>query len=367
MKIECIKERLVEAVGRAEKVSGRNPTLPILSGLHLKAIKNNLIIRATNLDLGISITIPVKVIEPGELVVSAHILNSFLNSLTKEKIIILNLKGQTLNVSTDSTETSIKTLSTEDFPIIPEIKDEDDFSLPSKDLVVGLKSVLYASATGSMKPELSSIYISHEGDSLVFVATDSFRLAEKRVKTKKIPNFKQILIPQKNAAEIIRIFDSVGEDLSLSIEENQVAFRGAGIYLTSRIIDGVFPDYKQIIPKETTSKVVVLKQDLINSLKTALIFSDSFNQLKLTIAPSKKLFEIESKNNNVGENIYAIEAAIEGEDLIINVNHRYLTDCFQSISTDTINLSFSGQTKPIVVTGVGDKSFLYLTMPMNRS
>ncbi len=367
MKIECIRDRLADAVGRAEKIAGRNPTLPILSGLYLEAKKNTLNIRATNLDLGILISIPVKIVEPGEIVVPAHVLNSFLNSLTKDKSIILNTKDQTLHIETSSTETSIKTLSTEDFPIIPEIKDEENFSLPSKDLVIGLKSVMYAASTGSMKPELSSIYLTREEDHLVFVSTDSFRLAEKKIKTKKIPNFKQVLIPQKNAAEIVRVFDSINEDISLSIEENQIAFRGGGIYLTSRIIDGVFPDYKQIIPKETTSKAVVLKQDLINSLKTALVFSDSLNQLRITLAPSKKLFEIESKNNNVGENVYAVEAVIEGADLVINVNHRYLTDCFQSISSDTICLSFSGQAKPIVVTGVGDKNFMYLTMPMNRS
>jgi DNA polymerase-3 subunit beta len=367
MKIECIKDRLADAVGKAEKVAGRNPTLPILSGLHLQALKNTLTIRATNLDLGISISIPVKVIEPGEIVVPAHILNSFLNSLVKEKSIALNSKEQTLRVATNSTETSIKTLPVDDFPIIPEIKDDENLTLPSRDLVIGFKSVIYAAATGSMKPELSSICLAHEGDSIVFVATDSFRLAEKKIKIKKVTNFKQVLIPQKNTAEIVRIFDLVDDDISISIEENQIALRGGGIYLTSRIIDGVFPDYKQIIPKETTSKAIVLKQDLVNSLKTALIFSDSLNQLRLTLAPSKKLFEIESKNNNIGENVYAVEAAIEGADLTINVNHRYLTDCFQSIPADTINLSFSGQTKPIVVTGVGDKSFMYLTMPMNRS
>ena len=367
MKIECIKDRLVDAVGKAEKVAGRNPTQPTLSGLHLEANKNVLTIRATNLDLCISTSVAIKTIEPGEVVVPAHTLNAFLSSLVKEKSIVLSTKGQTLHVATESTETSIKTLNLEDFPIIPEIKDDDSFSLPSKDLVLGLKSVLYAAAIGSMKPELSSIYFGHEGDSIVFAATDSFRLAEKRVKVKKTPHFKYILIPQKNASEIIRIFDSVDDNISISVEENQAAFRGGGIYLTSRIIDGVFPDYKQIIPKEITTKAVVLKQDLSNSLKTALIFSDSLNQLTLTLAPTKKLFEIESKNNNVGENVYAIEAAIEGKDLVINVNHRYITDCFQSISADTINLSFSGQAKPIVITGVGDKSFMYLTMPMNKS
>jgi len=367
MKIECIKEKLGEAVGRAEKIAGRNPTLPVLSGLYLKATQNSLSIKATNLDLGISINIPIKTIEPGEVVVPAQTLNSLLNSLAQSKSVNLITEKQILKVKTENTETSIKTLTVEEFPIIPEISDDEAFSLPSRDLVVGLKSVIYAASVGSMKPELSSVNLFYEGDTLVFVATDSFRLAEKRIRVKKIPHFKQILIPQKNVSEIIRIFDSIDDDVSISIGENQVAFRGGGVYLVSRVIDGTFPDYKQIIPKETTSKAVVLKQDLINSLKTSLIFSDNLNQIHLEINPSKKIFEVESKNMNVGESVYAVPAVVEGDALSINVNHRYLTDCFTSIPVDSVSISFAGQAKPIIITGIGDKTFMYLTMPMNKS
>lgn len=367
MKIECIKERLGEAVGKAEKIAGRNPTLPVLAGLYLKAENNTLSIKATNLDLGISIIIPVKVIEPGEVVVPAGILSSFLSSLQKEKNITLSLEGQVLEIKAQSTSASIKTLQSEDFPLIPEVKDDEAFIMPSKDLVQGLRSVVYAAAVGSMKPELSSIYIHYDGDMLVFAATDSFRLAEKRIKVKSLPHFKHILLPQKNAQELIRIFDSVDEDVSLSLEENQAAFKSGNVYLTSRIIDGVFPDYKQIIPKETTSTVLVLKQDLSNSLKTSLIFSDAFHQLRFTVSPTKKVFEIESKNSSIGENIYAVPASVEGEELNINVNYKYFTDCFQAINSDTINIRFNGQARPIVMGGAGDKTFMYLVMPMNRS
>jgi DNA polymerase III sliding clamp (beta) subunit (PCNA family) len=112
---------------------------------------------------------------------------------------------------------------------------------------------------------------------------------------------------------------------------------------------------------------VLLKQDLINSLKTSLIFSDSFNQLTLSLNPVAKRFEIESKNSTVGESTHNVEAVIEGEEISINVNHRYFTDCFQSVTTDSLTLSFSGQAKPILISGVGDTSFLYLVMPMNQS
>ncbi|MES2213833.1 MAG: DNA polymerase III subunit beta [Patescibacteria group bacterium] len=367
MKIECIKEKLSDSVSKAEKIAGKNPTLPVLAGLYLKTEGNSLSIRATNLDLGLATSVSAKILEEGEAVVPAQILSQLLNSLPKEKTITLSLEGQVLKVKTGSTEALIKTLPTEDFPIIPQIKDDEGFSMPAKDLVLGLRSVVYAAAQGSMKPELSSVCVAYEGNELVFAATDSFRLAEKRIKVKNIPHFKYILIPQKNASEIVRIFDAIDDDLSVSIKDNMAAFEGGGVYLTSRIIDGVFPDYKQIIPKETTSKAVVLKQDLATSLKTALIFSDTFNQLHLSLSPKQKTFEIESKNSSVGENKYALPAAIEGEDLEINVNHKYFTDCFQSIPSDTINIKFNGQARPILLEGVGDKSFMYIVMPMNRS
>jgi len=367
MKIECIKSQLEEVLIKADKVAGKNVTLPVLSGLYLSAHQNFLSVRATNLDLGISINLPVRVFEPGVVVVPAHVISTFISSLLKDRNITLSSKNQVLEIKTPTTKTNIKTLPGEDFPVIPEIEDSKTFSIPTRDLVFGIRSVIYAAATGSIKPELSSISVTHEGEFLVFAATDSFRLAEKKIRIKKIPHFKQILIPQKNAAEIIKIFDKGEEEISISIEEHQMALRSQNIYLTSRIVEGTFPDYKQIIPKETSSKAVLLKQDLTSSLKTSLIFSDSFNQLTLKVSPKNKSFEIESKNSTVGESIYSLEGVVEGEDISININHRYFTDCFQSITTDSITLSFSGQAKPIIVQGVGDTSFLYLVMPMNQS
>lgn len=366
MKLETIREHLVEAVSRAQYAAGRNPTLPVLAGVLLEAKGSTLTLYTTNLDLGISISLSVKVLEEGKVVVPAHILNALLNSLASEKSITLTSDGQTLVVKTKSAESTIKTLPVEEFPIIPALQENDSFSLAAKDFVQGIKAVSYAASVGSIKPELSSIYIHHQGEYLVFAATDSFRLAEKKIKVKHPPHFNKILIPQKNATEIARVFDQINSDITLSIEENQIAFRSVNIYVTSRTIDGNFPDYKQIIPKEFLAKVILLKQDLVSSLKTTIIFSDAYNQLKFHVAPEKKLFQIESKNQNIGENIQAIPAALEGKPLSLSVNHRYFTDCFPSIASDSLSIAFVGDGRPIVVEGVGDRSFMYLVMPMNR-
>lgn len=366
MKIESIQEKLLEAVEKAEKVTQKNPTLPVLSGISLEVVGSMLTLRATNLDLGISIHLSVKASEDGHVVVPAQVFLALLNSLSKEKGVTLALNGQNLVVETKNTRSAVKILPPEEFPIIPEIGGGSNFSIPSKDLVSGLRSVIYAASQGSVKPELSSVCLIHEGDTLVFVATDSFRLAEKRLKVKKIPNFTQILIPQKNVTEIVRILDGLDEEVTIAIEENQIAFRAGQIYLTSRTIDGHFPDYKQVIPTENVSKAIILKQGLVKAVKTSLIFSDSFNHLKLLLAPGKKKFEIESKNQDIGENIESVEAALEGKDIEMSVNHRYLTDCLSAIGSDSLSLSFSGEGKPILIEGVSDRSFRYLLMPMNR-
>lgn len=366
MKIECVKERLAGAIAKAEKVTGKNLTLPILSCILLEATSNQLIVRATNLDLGIEIKLPVKSEQDGVVAVPGTVLNSFISNLHENKNIILETKADNLHVSTPHNSTVIKSYNREDFPTIPEAGSDILIKIQAKDFVRGLKSVWYSSASGSMKPELSSIYIYPDDDELVFVATDSFRLAEKRIKAKNIPDFGNILIPFKNVTEVMRVLDEVDEEISIYVTKNQISFIFKDTYLISRVIDGVFPDYKQIIPKSSTTEVTVLKQDTVSALKLANIFSDKFNKLNIKISKSSKQLELSTKNADIGENVNIVDAVIEGEDIEINFNYRYITDCFQSIEADSISMQFNGPGRPMVLRGVGDKSFLYLVMSMNR-
>jgi DNA polymerase-3 subunit beta len=191
-------------------------------------------------------------------------------------------------------------------------------------------------------------------------------LAEKKIKIKNIEEIPGILIPFKNVSEILRIFGEVQDIVKVCFNKNQISFSANNIYLTSRIIDGVFPDYRQIIPKEFKIEAVVLKQDLLNALKLSNIFSDKFNQINLKILPKEKLFELSSANNDVGENKTFLDAAIKGEDVTLGFNYKYFLDCFQSINTDSISIKLNQSSKPIVISGSSDNSFTYLIMPMNR-
>jgi DNA polymerase-3 subunit beta len=217
-----------------------------------------------------------------------------------------------------------------------------------------------------MKPELSSVYVYSDEDELFFVATDSFRLAEKKIKAKKSPEISSLLIPVKNISEITRVLDAVKGDVDVALSKNQISFKYPGVYLTSRVVDGVFPDYKQIIPKKHTTSVTLLKQDLMNALKIATIFSDKFNKLAISIDVKEKKLKLTTKNADIGENTNMLDAVIEGESIEINFNYKYIVDCFHSVDSDSIVLEFNGLNRPLVIKGVNDSSFLYLVMPINK-
>jgi DNA polymerase-3 subunit beta len=200
----------------------------------------------------------------------------------------------------------------------------------------------------------------------MFVATDGFRLAEKRVEVKNNDTFESVLVPYRNVAEIVRVLDGLDGDIEVRFDEGQVAFVYRDVYLVSRIVDGSFPDYKQIIPKENTTEVIMLKDDFASALKLSNIFSDKFNQINMSIQPDDGVFEITSKNVDKGENKNVVDATLRGEPIQISFNHKYISDSFASLHADSVTLTFSGNTKPMVLTGVGDATFRYLVMPLNK-
>ena len=365
MKIECIKEKLSVALSKAEKITSKNGTLPVLSCVLLETKNQNLVVRSTNLDSAFEIEIPAKASVPGKVAVPGMIFSSFISSL-KEKSVTLETKEGNMLITTEHYQTTIKAFSHEDFPTIPKIEGKNSFSLPAKAFLKALKSVSYSASVSSVKPELASVYIYGDGDYLVFVSTDSFRLAEKRLKLKEAKDVKPMVVPIKNIGDIVKVFDDSEEDINISFEKNQISLTTKFIYFVSRLVDAPFPDYKEIIPKNPTTDTTVLKQDLIDALKTLSVFSDKFNQANLKINPTKKSFTITSKSNDIGESQSIIDATVGGEPVDMNFNHRYIGECLQSIDSDALSMAFSGPTKPLVIKGVSDSSFTYLVMPMNR-
>ena len=365
MKIECSKEKISTAVRKVEKIAQKHQTLPVLSCILFIVEKGTLTLRATNLEVGIEVKIPVKMESEGVCAIPAQIFSSCISGINGDKV-TLELVDGTISLSSSDGDFKIKTFPHEDFPNIPLVSEDSVFSLQSKDLVEGIKSVSYSAAISSMKPELSSVYIYSDNVQIFFVATDSFRLAEKKIPLKKKIPVPAILIPFKNAGEVVRVFENQNEEVECHVGKNQISFITEDTHLTSRVVNGTFPDYKQIIPKESTTEVVVLKEDLVKTLRNATLFSDKFNQVRLIASPKKNDFEIISKNSDTGEAKQSLTATMFGEESSIGFNHRYIVDGLQSIDVESVSMAFAGPQRPMVVRGASDPSFTYIVMPMNR-
>jgi DNA polymerase-3 subunit beta len=304
--------------------------------------------------------------QEGEVAVPATVFSQLIANLgVSARGVALEVKNKALAVVTAQTKAAVKLAPPDDFPTLPRVGGRT-ISINPKVFTAGFKAVSYSASAGNLKPELGSVFLYTKENELVFAATDSFRLAEKRVLLKKNAEMSGILVPVRNLGEVCRILEDVNSEIAVSLEKTQISFAGEGFYVTSRIIDGSFPDYQQIIPKEQRTEAVALKEDVLQALRLATLFSDRFNQVHIKADPVGKYLEFSSRRDDAGENASHIAAALTGEAVESNFNHRYISDCMQAISSDSVIFRWNGEGKPLLVSGVGDKSFQYIVMPMNR-
>lgn len=364
MNIEITHKDLQHAVKGAARVVQKNPQLPVLGGILIEATHGRVYIRATNLEVGLEYVVPGKVEGEGIVAVPAQILTSFVSTLKGDGAVSLKTSGDTLTVKTKLGSTKIKVLPHDDFPTLPKASGTT-FGIPAPKLSKSFDSVAFCASPSMIRPELASIFLKGTEDGLVSVATDSFRLAEKKVPLEKSVPFDPILIPARNVHDIIYVLDGA-EKVSVSLDEHHVTFDTGKGFITSRLTVGNFPDYTQILPKTFTTHATMLTQDLLDALKTVAIFSDSFSKVTVDVSPGEKKFILLAQNMDTGETIENVSAALEGDDISMNFNHRYIAEVYQVLGSDSTQLSFSGPGKPLLVQGVGDTSFTYIVMPMNR-
>jgi len=370
MQFTCNKNELSTALQIVLRAINTTATLESLQGVLIIVKENKTIIKATNLEVGVEMVIPTVDTQEGSVLINPKVLIDAIKYSNSKSVTLTN-KETSLVIELDSGKTKIKVLNSADFPNRPKEKTGEKVQLKVKNLIQGIRSVLYAVSHSVIKPELASVYIWQEGQQLVFVATDSFRLAEKKV-NQSIPTTDNlsILIPQKNTQDLVGILEQLNEDalVDVYIDKDQFSLstEDEGVYITLRTIDGAFPDYRKILPKDPTTEVTLLKQDLSQIIKKAGVFSDKFNKVTLQVDIETKKIIISTTNGELGDTTDTVAGVLEGEDATISINHRYLLDCLQSRYSDSVILSFFGQGKPMVVHGVTDKSFTYLVMPMNN-
>ena len=364
MDIKVVHEELLRALELVSRISAKHVTLPVLQCVHMEAKNKTLTLQATNVEVSIEVSLKAEVSEPGVIAVPAQ---TFLQSIQfmAQKEVVLRVEDQVLQIETESTNTSIKLFAADEFPTIRYIEGKGTPVTPNL-LSLGIKSVAFAASQTSIKPELGSVYVQQKKEhSLTLVATDSFRLMEKTIPQKNLILDQSIMIPHKNAIELSKVCDVVEGEAEMIINENQCAVQfDSGVYFTTRLVTGSFPDYEQIIPKEYVTHVTLLKEDLLRTFKKTNIFLNKFRQVSLTT--TDKSLTVASQNTDVGHTTNTIKASTEGEDLTLSFNQQYIMDPLSHIQDDSMKMSFAGLGRAMVIKGVSDATFRYLVMPMNK-
>jgi DNA polymerase III subunit beta len=366
MIISLDKKILGEAVNIVSRFSERKVlSLPALSGMAIRAEKDSITLRATNLETGIELSVEGSVRAQGNVALPAAVFRDITSSLGGGGTISLETSGDTLVLSTEKGKSTIKTLSYEDMPTLssPE-SSKVSFTLPGATLRALIGSVAGYASPSTVRPELASILISAEGGMVKAVATDSFRLAEKKVSVNgKLSPF-SILIPAKNALDIMQVIPDT--DIEVRADEHQCSFSFEKGRAVTRLVAMQYPDYQQIIPKSFSAEASVLKKDFESALRRSAVFSDSFQKVRLALDPKGKKLSLSARNADIGESSEDVAASVSGEALELSFNHRYLSAPLPNLVAESITLSCAGIGRPLVIRGQGDASFLYLVMPMNQ-
>lgn len=356
------------ALAHASLVTTKQSSLDILEGVRVEITPDGGTMRATNLQLGVEIKFPVQTSDSGSFVCNPSLLLGVVSSVQADHTIECAVEETTLNLTTPSSESTIKLFAQTDFPTLPTTDETDTIEVKTNDLVDAWQSVMYAASQSDIKPEISSVftYTDEENQDLYMVSTDSFRLAEKKIPTIAGVALEGVMIPVRNIQTMARIFNEAEDVASISFTDSQMSFRTASIYCVTRLVDGRYPAYQQILPKEFGTEVTILKNDLVAALRTLNVFADKFYQIDIVVDAAGGSITFSSHHPERGSHTAKIEGVIEGEELESRCNAKYLQDCLGSVSSDSLTLKFVEGNKPFIVTPVGSNDFQYLVMPVNR-
>lgn len=366
MNISFEKKTFSEAVHIVSRFTERKVgTLPVLSSILLVAGDEGIKMRATNLETGIDLKLEGELKLPGVVAIPAPVLVQIASSLSTEGKVTLEHTGDIIILTSDTGKSSIKTVPYDDFPSIPFPENpKNRIVLPGVLLKNLLTSIASCASTSTVRPELASIYLSIEGGVLTAVATDSFRLAEKKVPLQNKGTQGKFLLPAKNAIDIAQALPN--EDIIVSFDEHQCAFVSPKGMIVSRLTNAVYPDYRQIIPKESIVEAIVLKRDFEGALKQSSIFSDTFQKIRISFDPKKNHLSLFAQNSDIGESAETLSGKVSGSPLDLSFNHRYLSAALPLTQAESISLTAAGVGRPLIIKGIGDTSLVYLVSPMNQ-
>jgi len=371
MKLIIKKELFLKGLNVVEKNIGKNLTLPVLNNILIKTTKNYLQFISTDLEIAISILVPAKIESEGSIVLSPRILSNFLSNISEGNIHIKQEKN-ILHFEQNEYKTFFKGESDKEYPLLPKINKKLSFFISSQRLIDALTQVINSVAISDLKPELTGILFDFTKNQIKIASTDSFRLSEKTIQQQKgLELEKKIIIPLKTAKELIRNYQNTNQELQVYLDGNQISISNSDsektqikIQIISKLIEGEYPEYSQIIPKEFETKIIVSKKEFNQQIKAASLFASKINDVKL-YTKTKKIF-IHTENLDIGQFKSNLDALIEGKDIELVFNYQYLLDGLDNIKGDEIIIKSNKKDRPVLLESTKNKDYFYILMPIRN-
>ena len=361
MKINLTQSNLAKVLNTVSRVASSRTTLPVLSNILIRAELNEVSFSATNMELSIIEKTNVKIDEDGTIVVPARLITEFVSNLPKSNITIES-KGTQVNITAGNYKSTIYTVSTDEFPALPEPVMTNSFKINASDLKQAINNTVLVASGDTTRPILTGVYFYTIDSKLFLAATDGYRLAEKQVVD--CDNKVSAIIPASTLTEVVRILGDNNETVDISFEEDQTSFTIENVTIISRTIEGNFIDYRQLIPKNTDVKIIVDRNEFIRAVKVSELFArESAGSITLSASSERSTLSIHTITTQIGENNSDMEAEVTG-DGTVTLNSKFLLDALNQIDGDNVKMQFSGKLAPVLLTSEKSDSYKHIIMPV---
>jgi DNA polymerase-3 subunit beta len=379
MKFTCTQENLIQGLSIVSHITGKSINLPVLGNVLLKTEGGNVKLSATNLELAVTTLVRGKVEREGEYTVPAKLFQDFISLLPQGRV-DLEFVDEGLHIVAGGRETVIRGLAAQEFPLIPKLTKSKGVSFPSVDLRRAINQVVFSVSLSESRPELSGVacwFGGSEGEgagSVAFAATDSYRLAERVMSVAAGTRESRMIVPSRTMLEVGRILSSYKDELGVPEEvgwvttENQLVVTFGNTELVSRLIEGSFPDYRQIIPEQFGTTAVLDRVEFQKAVKAAALFSrQGLYDVHMAVKPAEGTVGVFSADQGTGRTSTTIQGELEGNETDLVVNFKYLSDGLAAITTPKIRLQLNDATSPMLVLPEGgDERYRYLVMPIRQ-
>ena len=371
MKVTSLQENLARGLQIAGRAVSTRGSLPILGNVLLRTENGRLKLTATNLEVGINVWVPAKVDDEGAITVPAKLFTDFVNSLPPGPTeLSLNVRTKTVHLKSGQFEANFKGLDAEEFPTIPMSPDKPTTKLTKSTLRRMIGEVAFVATTDDSRPVLTGVLTTFEGDKATMAAADPYRLSVRTAPLlSKVEGKIEVIIPARSLQEVQRIIDDSEDPVEIFITPNgsQVIFHTQEADLVSRVIEGQFPNYRQVIPTgKAATRITVQREDLLQATRLASLFArDSANMLRFQVDPSAQPpLVISATATEIGDQTAKVDATVDGQSTTIAFNSRFISDALSSITEPEIALELGGPLAPGVIKITGDDNYLHVVMPL---